>query len=164
MTRYIISAVILLSFLSAEVLAQQSVITILVLPPYDKIANAGASPDTQKILEASLSNRDGINVIRFPYKKLMNVSYQMVYDKKYCAPIVEKVPCDIIVMTQLVTKNETVPGLWPWAYMTRVYDVRTGKQVDSIKGDNLKSEDIPGDIKKKSDALVQDIIRVSGRN
>jgi hypothetical protein len=106
---------------ASRLLGQDSLITVLVLPPYDEIANAGISPDTRLILERNLMNKNKIKVIPFPLKKLMNVPYEMVYDKKYCAPIIEKVKCDIIVMTQIITKNEMEPGIGPWAYKTKIY-------------------------------------------
>ena len=87
----------------------------------------------------------------------MDVAYQMVFDKKYCTPILEKVHCDIIIMTQLITDNERKPGIWPWSYKVRVYNARTKKQVDSIHGENLKPEDIRQDIHANVDKLIQDI-------
>jgi hypothetical protein len=130
---------------------------VLVLPPYDEIANAGISPDTRKIIESTLTDQERLLVIPFPFKKLMGVSYQMVYDKKYCRPILDKVDCDIIIMTQIIIDNERKPGIWPWSYKIRVYNARTGKQLNSIQGGNLKPEDVQKDIISKVDKLVKDI-------
>jgi hypothetical protein len=137
--------------------AGDSTIKVLVLPPYDEIANAGVSPDTQAMLETALTIHGQLSVIRFPFKTLMGVPYQMVFDKKYCEAILAKVDCDIIIMTRIVTNNERKAGSWPWTYHVRVYNVRTKKQLDSIKGENLKAEDLAGDISGKVDQLVKEI-------
>jgi hypothetical protein len=130
---------------------------ILVLPPFDEIANAGISPDIRKIIESALIAQGKLSVISFPFKQLMGVPYQMVFDKKYCKPILDKVDCDIIVMSQIITENERKPGVWPWSYKIRVYNARTGKQLNSVQGDNLKAEDFQNDINSKVDKLVNDI-------
>jgi hypothetical protein len=139
--------------------AQDSTITVLVLPPYVEIIHTGTSPDTQEILERILNRKDKVKVIKFPLKKLMGTPYQMVYDKKYCAPIIEKIKCDIIVMTRIITKNELERGIWPWTYTTRIYNIKIGKQFDSIRGIDLDDKDFAKDIASKSDKLVDDIIR-----
>ena len=134
-----------------------SVISVLVLIPYDEIANAGVSPDTRIVLESALAGKGRISVIPFPFRKLMGVPYQMVYDKKYCKPIIDKVECDVIIMTQLITDSEREPNAWQWAYNVRVLNVMTGKQRDSIRGMNLHVDEVAGDIMKKIDQLVEDI-------
>lgn len=85
--------------------------------------------------------------------------YQMVFDKKDCKPILDKVDCEIIIMSQIITDNEQKPGAWPWSYKIRVYNTRTGKQINSIQGDNLKTEDIQNDIHSKREKLIGDIER-----
>ena len=149
---------------TSRLFGQDSLITVLVLPPYDETATEGIAPDAQRILERSLMSKNKIKVIPFPLKNLMNVPYEMVYDKKYCAPIVEKVKCDIIIMTHLIRKNESKPGSLPWAYTTKIYNVKTGRQINSIKGSYLKTRDFPADIASKSDKLVMDIINLFQAN
>jgi hypothetical protein len=134
-----------------------STVKVLILPPYDEIANAGRSPDTRQIIESALTNNGQLSVLPFPFKKLMGVPYQMVYDKKYCRPILEKVDCDVVVMTQIITDNERNPGIWPWTYKILIYNTRTGKQLNSIQGDNLKAEDFQKDIDTKVHKLIKDI-------
>ncbi|MBS1507043.1 MAG: hypothetical protein JSS79_10395 [Bacteroidetes bacterium] len=133
-------------------------VKVLVLPPFDEIANAGGSPDTQKIIETVLAGQGRLSVIPFPLKKLMGVPYQMVFDKKYCKPILDKVDCDVIIMTQLITKNEHEPGIWPWTYKIKIYNVQTGRQLNSIQGDNLKDDvEVKKDIVSRVDKLIKDI-------
>ena len=96
-------------------------------------------------------------MIPFPFRELMGVPYQMVFDKKYCQPIVDKVDCDVVIMTQLITNNELKAGMWPWAYKVRLYNPRTDKQLHSISGDNLQFVDLEKDINSKADKLVKDI-------
>jgi hypothetical protein len=134
-----------------------STVKVLVLPPFDAIENAGVSPDISKIIETTLTEQGQLSVLSFPYKQLMGVPYQMVFDKKYCRPILDKVDCDVIIMSQIITDNERKPGFWPWSYKIRVYNARTGKQLNSIQGDNLKAEDFQKDINSKVDKLIRDI-------
>lgn len=134
-----------------------SIVTVLVLPPHDAIANAGASPDTRSILEAALSDNGILSIIEFPFKKLMNVPYQMIYDKEYCKPILDLVQCDVIIMTQLITVNERKPGIWPWSYEVKVFNTITGKQINSIGGVDLKPEEIQNDVVSKIKILIADI-------
>lgn len=138
-----------------------STIKVLILPAYDEIANAGVSPDTRKILESALTKQKHFTVLPFPFKKLMGVRYQMVYDKKYCREILDKVDCDIIVMTQIITENERKPGSWPWSYRIRIYNTKTGIQLNSIKGDNLKAEEFQDDINRKVYEIVRGIAQTS---
>lgn len=131
---------------------------VLVLPPYDEIAGLGASPDTQGILEDILAGKENLKVIPFPLKTLMNVSYQMIYDKKYCKPIIDRVPCDVIIMSRIITKNEHEPGLWPWAYRVRIYNTKTNRQVESISGSGFHEfSELRKDMVNKIDTLVKNI-------
>jgi len=133
-------------------------IKVLVLPPYDEIANLGASPDTQGILEEILNGNGKIKVIPFPLKRLMNVNYQMVFDKKYCKPIVDRVACEVIIMNQIITKNEHEPGFWPWAYRVRIYNIKTNQQIESISGNGFfEFDELRKDMAGKIDTLVSNI-------
>ena len=112
--------------------AAQRKLSVLVMPPFDFIANEGISPDTQKYLEEELSKDTGLTIIKFPYKKLMNVPYQNVFDKKYCKPVVEKIKADKIVMTKLdqVTRTGSM-ATDKWNVTIRIYDINTDKQKNS---------------------------------
>ena len=76
-------------------------LTVLVLPPYDAIANEGISPNIQKYIENVFTTDTTFRLIKFPYRRLMNVSYQNVFDKKYCSPITDKIKTDVIIMSKL---------------------------------------------------------------
>lgn len=141
----------------AVINSTDSTIKVLVLPPHDLIANIGASPDIRQMIERSLTGTQQLSVLPFPFRQLMGVRYQMAFDKKYCRPILEKVDCDIIIMSQIITDNERKPGIWPWSYKIRVYNVRTGRQLSSVHGDDLKAEDFQKDIYNKLNKLVKDI-------
>src|SRR5687767_11194970 len=54
-------------------------LSIIVLPPYDEIANAGISPDIQDYLEREMLKDSSVTLIKFPYKELMNVPYHNVF-------------------------------------------------------------------------------------
>jgi len=143
----------------AAINSTDSTVKVLVLPPHDQIANIGGSPDIRETIESALTDTDQLSVLPFPFKQLMGVRYQMVFDKKYCKSILEKVECDVIVMSQIITDNERKPGIWPWSYKIRVYNVRTGRQLNSIYGDDLNAEDFQKDIHSKVNELVKDIER-----
>lgn len=144
---------------AADIPVRKDTITrVLVLPAYDEIANAGVSPEIQALLERMLSGHDTVKVLPFPFKELMGVPYQMVFDQKYCAPILEKVPAEIIVMSRLVTKNEREPGIWLWDYEVRIYNAVTHKQISSISAKDLAEQDFAGDINRQRNELIDDIL------
>jgi hypothetical protein len=152
------------SSLSVRQSKRDSVITVLVLPAYDPIANIGGSPDTQYILEKVLSHHENLQIVPFPLKKLMGVRYQMVYDKKYCTPILDKVVADIVIMSQIITKNEQQPSHWPWSYKVKIYNVGTNLQMESISANNIESDKFITDIKGKTDQLISDIFATFAPN
>ena len=76
-----------------------------------------------------------LDVLPFPYKKLMNVSYQGVYDKKYAKAIIKKVDVDVLVMTRFVSNAfDGVPTEEPvyWGYETKVLNTKTMKKKVSM--------------------------------
>ena len=134
-------------------------ISILILPPFDEIANGGMSPDIQKLLEEQLSGDSGFSVIKFPYKKLMNVSYQNIFDKKYCKPIIEKVHPDVIIMTKLdhITEGSEMEKD-KWNLRIRFYFVKTNKQVNSkIIIDKSNWSEIKSILLTKHSQLVKEV-------
>ena len=54
-----------------------STVKVLVLPPFDEIANAGVSPDIRKNIESTLISQKQFSVIPFPFKQLMGVPFQI---------------------------------------------------------------------------------------
>lgn len=109
--------------------AAQNKPTVLVMPPHDVIANEGISPDVQKYLQAVLAKDTGSALIKFPYKQLMGVPYQHVFDKKYCTPILEKVKADVVIMSkiELVKRNGRM-DTDEWNLQLNIYNTRTGSQ------------------------------------
>lgn len=128
---------------------------VLVLPPYDEISNRGISPDIRKQLENELIKSNKIELIPFPFKQLLDVPYQNVFDKKYCKQIIENVDCDIIVMSKLNFIKET--GFMPrdgWSLRIRLYNANSDIQINSeLKIDSLSPPGI-----KKVLGLTQEII------
>lgn len=80
---------------------------VFVLPPYDKIANRGISPNIRECIENNLSSIDSIRLIPFSVKDMMGVAYQNIFDKKYCKPILEKVSTDFIVLSKIDLRTQT---------------------------------------------------------
>ena len=109
----------------------QQKLTIIVLPPYDEIANAGISPNVKKILEEKIVDEE-ISVIKFPFKKLMGVPYQNVFDKKFCKPILQKIKADVVIMSKIdhVSANGNMETD-KWNSSSRIYDVKNNKQKNS---------------------------------
>jgi hypothetical protein len=135
-------------------------LTVLVLPPYDEIANAGISPAVQKYLEAQIDNDTNLSLINFSYKQFMNVSYQNVYDKKYCQPIIDKRKTDVIVMSKL--DLVTPAGKMDkdkWNLSLRIYNTNTGKQSDSkIVLTNVAGADLQRILASKQEQLRTEVI------
>src|SRR5687768_1445385 len=82
-------------------------LSVLVLPPFDEIANEGISPGVQEYLEREISKDTSVTLIEFPYKDLMNVPYHNVFDKKYCKPITDRIDADVVIMTKLDQEERT---------------------------------------------------------
>ena len=131
--------------------------TVLILIPYDLNANGGFSPDTQEIIENKLADNSEIKLIKFPLKKLMNIPYQNVYDRKYCEPILEKIKTDFIIMTKLNLENIlSSPRKWDLSF--RIYDVKKNEQFDSkLKGEKLTKQQIETKIKNEIEILINEI-------
>ena len=138
---------------------RQEKISVLVLPPADAVANAGSSPHIQQYLEKALAMDSTLNVIKFPYKKLMDVSYQQIFDKRYCKPIVDKVETDIIIMSELVTelRNGHI-DFDLWNIRIKIYNTETDKQVNSmLKAENLSYKAVNEFIVKRRNELISEI-------
>jgi hypothetical protein len=138
---------------------KQPKISVLVLPPYDEIANAGISPDIRKYIEDIISKDTNLILIPFPFKKLMNVPYSQIFDKKYCKSIIEQIQTDIIVMSKLDLMEKT--GYMPtnrWNFAIKIYYINTGEQLlSNVKGENLTDIEIKSHIETKKNILNSEI-------
>jgi hypothetical protein len=138
---------------------EKKLINVIVLPPYDIIAGAGISPDITKSLESALKKEAQLDVMKFPYQKLINANYLMVYDKKYCREIIEIVDPDIIVMSRLdLTKKTGNMHMDRWDFEIKIYDVSSDQQRKSISGQSLRAEGIDRTIHELRENLVEDIL------
>ena len=133
-------------------------LAVLILPPYDMIANAGISPDIQQYLESIFTTDTTFRLIKFPYRRLMNVSYQNVFDKKYCKPITDKIKTDIIIMSKLDQSTGTGDMTTDkWNFEIKIYNTKTGKQkISSLTGENLTSSEIENLINSKQQELFSE--------
>lgn len=133
-------------------------LAVLILPPYDMIANAGISPDIQKYLESIFTTDTTLRLIKFPYRRLMNVSYQNVFDNKYCKPITDKIKTDIIIMSKLDQSTGTGDMTTDkWNFEIKIYNTKTGKQkISSLTGENLTSSEIENLINFKQQELFSE--------
>lgn len=90
----------------------------------------------------------------------MGVSYQGVYDKKYCKPILDKINADYFIMTKFVGPSPDTPnhGSISWGYEIKILNTKSWHQMVSIGKSGLKDAvEIEADIKNKIDILIQDI-------
>ena len=143
----------------ADSVAEQKSLNVIVLPPYDIIANEGVSPDITKYIESALKKEVQLEVMKFPYQKLINANYHMVYDKKYCREIIEIVDPDIIVMSRLdVSKKVGEMKEDRWDFEVKIYDVSSDQQRKSISGQALRAEGINKTIIQLRESLVEDIL------
>lgn len=138
---------------------KDSELSVIVMPAYDEIANAGISPNIRKCLETALASDSSLMLIKFPFKQLVNVSYQNVFDKKFCQPIVDKTKADIIVMSKLEQAARTGKMASDrWNFQLRIYNTRTGTQINSaVSGNHLTGNQIRDVIENKKQILTAEI-------
>jgi hypothetical protein len=133
-------------------------LTIIVLPPYDEIANAGISPKVSESIEENIKDKD-FSIMKFPFKKLMGVPYQNIFDKKFCKPILQKIKADVMIMSKI----DQVSGTGnmetdKWNLRIRIYDVKNNKQKNSsLKGENLNPLELENFIVKNRKTLIKEI-------
>ena len=134
-------------------------LTVLILPPFDEIANEGISPNIQKVLEMTFSDDTTFTLINFPYRQLMNVPYQNIYDKKYCKPITDKIKTDIILMTKLNQATRTGQmASDKWDFQMKFYNTKTDRQfLSTVSGNGLTSAEIENRIKSHQSDLFSEI-------
>jgi hypothetical protein len=135
------------------------IISVLVLPPYDEIANAGISPDVQKYLEIEISKDTSLALLKFPLVKLMGVPYQMIFDRKYCKPVIEKAKTDIIVMSKLDYVSRTGSIIKDkWNLRLRIYNTNIDNQINSrVSADSLTNDELKDFLASKRDQFILEI-------
>jgi hypothetical protein len=131
---------------------------VLVLPPFDSIANRGISPNLQKYIEDIFTTDTTFRLLKFPYRRLMNVSYQNVFDKKYCSPITDKIETVIIIMSKLDqatgTGNMTKDK---WNFKIKIYDTRTNvEKLSKLSTNDLTSYQISNLITSRRQELFRE--------
>lgn len=94
--------------------------------------------DFNPIIESELDKLENINVKPFPFKTLMGISYQGVFDKKYCPPIIEKVNVDFFNINSFYKGYyEVTQSEMKWGYELRIVNTKTLEQINSITAYNL---------------------------
>lgn len=136
-----------------------SVLDVLVVQISNGYEYAQLGYDFTPNIEKELSKFENINVIPFPYKKLMGVSYQGVFDKKYCKPIIEKVDVDFLILSRFKGNLLEIGQKKPiWGYEIRIVKAETLEQINSIGADNLNDySQIEQHIKREIIQLKKDI-------
>lgn len=115
--------------------------------------------DFNPIIENELNKFDNITVKPFPLKTLMGVSYQGVFDKKYCQPIIDKVDVDFLILTRFDERYmEQNSNKMKWGYELRIVNTKTLEQVNTISAYGLNDYlDIEKHIQKNIEKLKKDI-------
>jgi len=125
-------------------------------------SNGYGHNDFNRTIESEISKEESFTVVPFPNKKLLGVTFQGVYDKKYCDPIIEKLDVDYIIMTRFLGNIEEAVEItdenFIWGYEIKILNVKSMKQKISIRKDNLKEyQDIITDIERNGKNLIIDI-------
>ncbi|WP_159779658.1 hypothetical protein [Flavobacterium sp. 9AF] len=125
-------------------------------------SNGYGMNDFRKNIEIEISKNKEFEIIAFPNKKLLGVTFQGVYDKKYCQPIIDKLDVDYIIMTRFTgnVENSIEPFEEPviWGYETKILNTKSMSQKISIRKRNLKEyQEIITDIKNNGETLIKDI-------
>lgn len=118
--------------------------------------------DFNPVIENELNKFENIHVKPFPYKALMGVPYQGVFDKKYCPPIIEKVDVDFLILTRFDRGNgELNLTEMKWGYELRIVNTETLEQINSIHAHNLEDyPEIERHIKENIGKLKADLEKI----
>lgn len=150
---------LLLSISGSEVkeVSRLETIRILILPCANGYDYSTHNMDLDPLIEEILEKDSSFTIIPFPYKTMMGVPYQGVFDKKYCPPIIGKVDVDIIIMNkfegELFSKKRKGLG-----YRIRILNTNTMEQFESVRGNNLSSyEVLKTDLNNKEMTLISDV-------
>lgn len=136
-------------------------IEVMVIPCSNGYEYAMHNYDFNPIIESELNQFKNINVKPFPFKKLIGVPYQGVFDKKYCRPILENVDVDFLILTRFSEKYSRLTGVEKkWGYELRIVKSKTLEQLNSIKATNLSEyKQIESHIKKNIGDVQMDIMK-----
>lgn len=137
----------------------QARLTVIVLPPDDRMALRGISPDVQKYLATEVSKDIDLTLIKLSHKQLVNVSMVDIFDKKHCKPIADRIKVDIFVMSRLVLVTETGNMATDrWNLNIRIFNANTDTQHSSkIVARKLTSDGIRRFLTDKHGVLTAEI-------
>lgn len=118
--------------------------------------------DFNPVIENELDKSENIKVKAFPYKTLMGVSYQGVFDRLYCTPIIERVDVDFLILTRFNNRNDELNSAEIlWGYELKIVNTETSEQIKSINAHDLKDyKDIEKHIKDNIEKLKADIEKI----
>ncbi len=118
--------------------------------------------DFNPVIGSELNKFENIKVKPFPYKTLMGVTYQGVFDQKYCSPIIEKVNVDFLVLTKFDKRyGELNSGKMKWGYELKIVNTETLEQIKTINAHDLNDyEAIEKHIEDNIEKLKTDIERI----
>ena len=128
-------------------------------------SNGYGQNDFNRTIESEISKKEGFTIVPFPNRKLLGVTFQGVFDKKYCIPIIEKIDVDYIIMTRFLGNlREGIEIIEEaeedviWGYEIKILNIKSMNQKIPISKDNLEEyQDITTDIERKGKNLLNDI-------
>jgi hypothetical protein len=132
---------------------------LIIVPCANGYEYAMHNYDFNPVIESELNKFENIKVKPFPYKTLMGVTYQGVFDKKYCPPIIEKVDVDFLILTRFDKRyDELNSSKMKWGYELRIVKTETLEQINTISANNLNDySEIEKHIKENIQTLKTNI-------
>lgn len=113
--------------------------TVIVVPCANGYEYAMHNYDFNPVIENELNKFQNIHALPFPFKKLTGVSYQGVFDKKYCLPIIQKVNVDYLILTRFSQPyNGLDQSRMEWGYQLKIINTKTLEELNSLSAKNLK--------------------------
>lgn len=137
-------------------------VKILVLPSVNSYDFNTLGYDLDAILSKNLSDFPEMQIIKFPYRKLVGTNTSGIYTSKDAAPIIRKVESEVIIMSRFIGESpELGPPDYKWAYEVKILNPKNLKSRISIKGKNLDSYvALQNHIKDNIDLLILDIYEI----
>lgn len=112
---------------------------ILVVPIANGYTYAMHGYDFNPIIRTELNKLEGMSVGPFPYKKMKGSGFQGVFDKRYCASIIQNTTAEFLVMTRFIGGEVMLGNATSWGYETKILHTGSLVQENSIHAENLDS-------------------------
>ena len=112
------------------------------------------------MLEESLKTQKNLSIPKNVYAEFyrLNVNYHMVYDKKFCKDVIDKMNPDVVLMSKLVHNLETGNMRTDtWDFEVKIYNSITDVQRVILSGENMTSKEIKTEMLSQASSLGKSI-------